>query len=390
MHVHVKPLAPVLAVLLLIIAAAGLPAENDPLVQDPPKQLRLTFAGDIMAHVPNFTFTPYEAIYAPVSRLLRDCDLSFANLEFPVDDSAPYSSYPRFNVHSEYAWAAITAGFNVFSLANNHSADRGVPGIAATQAAMAALADRAMRDMRRSVRFNGLRSNKNDPPWRMETIQVGGMKIGFVALAEWVNETGYTRWVQHFDCRDNPKDDSLLAWIATVRPSVDLLVLSYHWGDEYVFLQSPKRAAFTRKLVDAGVDILWGHHPHVLQQWYLLESARGQALVMPSLGNFVSGQSWYVTPDRKASIDAAKGNSVLFKVGLDRDDNGLIRFTELNPVLVSNFKLDSGQVVVRTNAELLATLKGSWLNYYRYRNEIMTSFIKNSAQASQVYGLGLD
>jgi poly-gamma-glutamate synthesis protein (capsule biosynthesis protein) len=381
----------ILAILAaLSILMPAIDAEIGPVGKTGPRPLRLTFAGDIMAHTPNFTFTPYEAIYEPVARLLRDCDLSFTNLEFPVDDSAPYASYPRFNVHSEYPWAAITAGFSVFSLANNHSADRGVAGIASTQAAMTALAKRAASELQRTITFNGLRADKSDPPWRMDTIQVSGMRVGFVALAEWVNESQHTRWVQYFDSRNDPVAEKLLTWIASVRSSVDVMILSYHWGDEYVFLQSKARAAFSRKLVDAGVDIIWGTHPHVLQQWYLLDSARGQALVMPSLGNFVSGQSWYVTPDRKGSIDAAKGNSVLFKVGLDMDNRGMIRFVELNPVLVSNYRLDSGQVVVRTNADLLNNLTGDWLSFYRYRNRIMTDFIKNSALASTVYGSGSD
>jgi poly-gamma-glutamate synthesis protein (capsule biosynthesis protein) len=366
------------------MAEAGAPATANP------RPLRLTFAGDIMAHVPNYTYQPYEGIYAPVVRLLKDCDLSFANLEFPVDDAAPYASFPRFNVHSEYVWAAITAGFNVFSLANNHTADRGPAGVASTDRAIKSLADRARRELLRDIGSNGLRPDKADPPWRMDIIRAGGLKLGFVAVAEWVNETQHTRWVQHYDCREDPADTRFEDWIASVRPSVDLLVLSYHWGDEYVFLQSAKRAAFTRRLVDVGVDILWGNHPHVLQQWYTLDGPRGQALVMPSLGNFVSGQTWYITPDRKGSIDAAKGNSMLFKVSVDRDAAGRIRFPELNPVLVSSYKLETGQVVVRTNADLLASLKGDWLKFYQYRNSIMTDFIKNSDQASKVYGLTFD
>jgi hypothetical protein len=111
---------------------------------------------------------------------------------------------------------------------------------------------------------------------------------------------------------------------------------------------------------------------------------------MPSLGNFVSGQTWYLTPDRKGSIDAAKGNSMLFKISVDCDSAGRIRFPELNPVLVSSYKLESGQVVVRTNADLLASLKGDWLKFYQYRNSIMTDFIMNSEQASRVYGLDSD
>jgi poly-gamma-glutamate synthesis protein (capsule biosynthesis protein) len=166
--------------------------------------------------------------------------------------------------------------------------------------------------------------------------------------------------------------------------------LSYHWGDEYSFVQSADRARFSRQLVDAGVDIIWGNHPHVLQAWYLLDSKRGQALVMPSLGNFISAQSWGVGPGRMGSIDAAKGNSVLFKVGVDWDAGQRIRFDELNPVLIANWQNSQGQMVVRTLADLLATEKGDWLTFWKYRSAVMTDFIQNSAQAGKIYGLPSD
>ena len=156
-------------------------------------KLRLTFAGDVMAHTVNFNHQPFSTVYEPIKYLLADSDLNFANLEFPVDNSAPYASFPYFNVHSEYPWAAIEAGFNVFSLANNHSADRGPAGIAKTQEAMAELAIRSSRELQRAIIFNGLRPHKEDSPWQMEIRVVNGVKVGFVALAEWVNEVQHTK-----------------------------------------------------------------------------------------------------------------------------------------------------------------------------------------------------
>src|SRR6185369_14910611 len=100
---------------------------------------------------------PYEYIYENVKYLLQADDLSFVNLETPVVETAPYSSYPLFNVHSEYVWPAIQAGFDVFSLANNHAGDRGSSGIPKTIKAMEDLATSAQSELNRRVSYGGLR-----------------------------------------------------------------------------------------------------------------------------------------------------------------------------------------------------------------------------------------
>ena len=93
------------------------------------KPLNLSFAGDIMAHNVNFRMKNYALIYEDIAPLLKENDVCFANLETPVCETREYQSYPCFNVHAEYVQAAIDAGFNVFSLANNHTNDQGKEGI---------------------------------------------------------------------------------------------------------------------------------------------------------------------------------------------------------------------------------------------------------------------
>ena len=96
------------------------------------KNLRLLFAGDIMAHTQNFAMKDYSLIWDDVRDMVQDADYSFANLEAPVDKSKPFESYPTFNMQPSYPAAALDAGFNLISLANNHSNDQGSQGIKAT------------------------------------------------------------------------------------------------------------------------------------------------------------------------------------------------------------------------------------------------------------------
>ena len=94
--------------------------------------LVLTFAGDLMAHTVNFNMNEYDLIYKDVEKILYSDDLSFVNIETPVCDALPLSTYPCFNVHTPYLRAAVQAGFDMLGFANNHTNDHGTTGIDGT------------------------------------------------------------------------------------------------------------------------------------------------------------------------------------------------------------------------------------------------------------------
>lgn len=348
-----------------------------------------TFAGDLMAHTPNFSIEPFDYIYSKIAYLLRDDDLSFVNLETPVDDGAPYATYPLFNVHSPYVWAAIEAGFDVFSLANNHSGDRGAKGVPKTQTALESLRVRTKEELGRDLYFDGLRPNGNQSarPFSFEVIRLRGKKIGFVSIAEYSNVPSVTPWMHTVFYTNPAQAEAFLVWVASIRPSLDLLVVGYHWGTEYATSQGSEGAKFSRQLVDAGVDVLWGHHPHVLQPWYKLESPRGDALVLPSMGNFVSGQAWFLGPGDARSKSANRGDSALVKLEISLDKTNRVRIDNVQPVLISSYKTKDGGVQVRTMIDLIRSLDGPWREFYRERFNIMSAFYPESLWPSVDLGL---
>lgn len=81
------------------------------------------------------------------------------------------------------------------------------------------------------------------------------------------------------------------------RGASDLVLVSVHWGQEYQAGPSQHQQELAQLLVDAGADVIWGHHPHVLQRMeWLRSSADGHTgLVMYSLGNALSDQ--WMLPD---------------------------------------------------------------------------------------------
>ena len=95
-------------------------------------ELTLSFSGDIMAHDVNFKMKDYNRIYDDIRDILLNDDLTFGNVETPVCEERPLSSFPCFNIHKDYLRAAIEGGFDVFSFANNHTNDQGIQGIDGT------------------------------------------------------------------------------------------------------------------------------------------------------------------------------------------------------------------------------------------------------------------
>jgi poly-gamma-glutamate synthesis protein (capsule biosynthesis protein) len=107
----------------------------------PKEKLTLSFLGDTMAHDVNFRIKDFSVVYEGIKDILLADDLTFSNLEIPVDEKIPYKTYPQFNVHREYVQAVIDAGIDVFPLANNHSLDQSIEGIYQTLGSMMILRD---------------------------------------------------------------------------------------------------------------------------------------------------------------------------------------------------------------------------------------------------------
>lgn len=150
--------------------------------------LTLTFAGDLMAHDVNFNMSDYREIYTDLAEILLQDDLSFCNVEMPVCETMPLSSYPNFNVHRSYIQAAIDGGFDVFAQANNHTNDQGIKGIAGTVANFEALeATNALKE--KKIYYSGLKKNATDEI-KPTVIEKNGFTILFLSITEILNSYG--------------------------------------------------------------------------------------------------------------------------------------------------------------------------------------------------------
>jgi poly-gamma-glutamate synthesis protein (capsule biosynthesis protein) len=201
---------------------------------------------------------------------LQSADVLFGNLEVVI------SAFDRHNVsfdqsvfraQPEAVDGLKAAGFDVLSLATNHIMQHGQQAL-----------DECLRRLREAgISVTGI-ARPEMGIQNFQTLERGGLKLGFL---------GYNQRPQQYFL-DPPSyvpgdADAIIADIAAVRSGVDFLVISIHWGDEFIDYPSSDQVRLAHRMVDAGASLVLGHHPHVVQGVELY----GAGIVAYSLGNFV-------------------------------------------------------------------------------------------------------
>ncbi|MBI5463723.1 MAG: CapA family protein [Ignavibacteriales bacterium] len=211
--------------------------------------------------------------------LLDRADLVFANLESQITEQHGETQSPKSNLifcAPPVAGSSLKeAGIGIVSAANNHAWDYGKTALRETSAYLDSV----------HVAVAGI-----DPEgigkFRLPVLERGGIRFGFAAYAEFVNlKDNWQGYISLFDSARARVE------IATLRSKSDIVVVSYHGGNEYSNGASQAALGSMRFLADAGADIVLGHHPHVVQGM----ERRGKSFIFFSLGNVVFYQpqrSW--------------------------------------------------------------------------------------------------
>jgi hypothetical protein len=344
--------------LLLLVPLAAFPQA--------PRTLRLAFLGDIMAHSVNYRVADYHDIYAGIGDILAGSDLSFANLEFPVDAARAVSDYPAFNGSRAYWQAAVDAGIGVFSLANNHALDQGVEGIRQTLGSAAAVRTPSGGP----IRFSGIRTNLR-LPFAPELIVVRGVRIGFLAVTQFLNTGGANPFVDVADYEDPAAEARLLALVASASRACDIFILSYHGDREYSPRASPGKVRFFRRLLASGATIVYGHHPHVFQGYEVVREGGESRVALLSMGNLISGMTWRADPADPQAVNPATGDSAVLLVDVLVTGAGS-SVTGVRAVPVSDYRNAMGEMVVGKTEDLARSASGlpaPWVRWFRARLE---------------------
>lgn len=293
----------------------------------------------------------FRPMLEKIKPITSQYDLAYYNQETILGGtSLGLSNYPRFNSPQEVGDAFIDAGFNLVSLATNHTMDIGEEGV---------LSSLNYWKTKTDVTTAGSYSSfaERDTPVIKE---INGIKYAFFAYTMWNNGLSTPSGKEYYN--NEYSDELVAADIARVKDKVDVILVAMHWGIEYSNGVSADQERIANYLASLGVNIVIGSHPHVVEPVEYI----GNTLVIYSLGNFISDQD---TNDRLTGLMM----SVDIKKTVDKDQKSVIienpkaelLYTTSNLYGKRNFK-------VYPYSQLNSTLFPAYQEYYeKYKNILM-------------------
>ena len=257
-----------------------------------PAEYRLDMVGDALIHdkIYNDAKTgntyDFKKMISLIKPITSKYDVAYYNQETILGGKGiGLSAYPAFNSPYEVGDAMIDAGFNLVSLATNHTMDRGTKAIQNSRKywdskkdvlAVGSYTSQASRDEVHIVKKNNITYTMLNYTYGTNGINVPNKYLVNVWPVKGSNPKTDTAYQNY---KKQVKID-----IEKVRGKVDVVMVAMHWGIEYTYTPNSYQKDMAAYLSSLGVDIIIGTHPHVVQpiEWI------GDTLVIYSLGNFIS------------------------------------------------------------------------------------------------------
>lgn len=235
------------------------------------RPIQIAAVGDISFEGRNAEH-PNPKAFAAVAPWFRKADIAIGNLENPLIDSGePIAGKCTLHGHTGWADVLSASGIKIVSLANNHLMDYGLAGLSSTMDAL----------KRAGIACVGAGLNESDALAPL-ILKIHDQKLAFIArssveVSSQCFAKGSQGGVAKFEL------DETIGTAAKAKQRVDHVFLIIHWGLEEYAYPTVKQRNDAAVLMDAGVDCILGHHPHVAQGY---EKITGKP-VFYSLGNFM-------------------------------------------------------------------------------------------------------
>lgn len=273
----------------------------------------LLFVGDAMQHqaqldrareLGGVTYD-YSGCFTYIAPTITEADYAVCNLEVPLGGGPDYTGYPCFSAPDSYAVALKDAGFDMFLTANNHCLDRRDKAARRTIAALDSLGIDHVGTYRDSL------DRLDKVPFIKD---IKGFKVGFLNYTYGTNGIPPQDGVEVSLIDKKRIADEIRS---TREAGAEILVVAMHWGIEYVLLPVKSQTEMADFLVDQGVDLIIGGHPHVIQPMKVIRNEKEDkdVLLVYSLGNFISNMK---TADTRGGA--------LVRARIERDSTGRVRF----------------------------------------------------------------
>lgn len=345
--------------------------EQEEIIEEPEDiieeySLSFTAVGDALIHSSVYADAKvgngydFKPMFENVKPIFEKYDLAFYNQETILGGTEiGLSSYPCFNSPYEVGDAFMDMGFNLVSLATNHTLDRGRTAISNSlaywgkQEGVIAAGSYVSEEVRTT-------------PVILEKNGITYTLLAYTTVDNGLSISSNYSYMYNLYNAEKVKQD-----IERVRDKVDLLIVSMHWGTEYTHTPTTEQREIAQYLADLGVNIVVGHHPHVLQPIDFI----GDTMVVYSLGNFISAQ---IGMERmiglKADVTVKKtvtnGEAV---ITLEEPKAELV-YTRLYRWYDANGNSYSKDFKIYTFGQLNDDILSGYKNYYDKYMKIATSY----------------
>lgn len=282
----------------VVLVVAGCSATPEPATEQPsappssrsakprPPEFTVVATGDVLIH-PALTEQAeddaraagagerdYRPLFEGVRPMISAADLALCHLEVPLArPDGPFSGYPSFNAPPEVAEALASTGYDACSTASNHTLDQGYEGVTSTLDVL----DDAGLEHTGSYRTEA----ESKKPLLLD---VDGVKVGHVSLTYGFNGIELPEdkpWLANVLDAEAASEAAVDARAA----GADVVIVSAHWGVEHQHEPTPQQEQLAEKLLaDDNIDLLIGHHAHVVQP---IEKV-GSKWVAYGLGNHIA------------------------------------------------------------------------------------------------------
>ncbi len=338
-------------------------------------KLSLVMAGDALindylyedanrvANYKGYDFHPYLRL---IKEEISNYDLAYYNQETIIGGvGIGLSSYPAFNSPETIGDAMIDTGFNIVSLATNHTLDRGKQAV---------LNSREYWNKHDNVYAIGSYSS-NEEKKEIESKIFSKNKIKYAILNYTYGTNGIPvpngeeYLVNVWDTGSNYEKykEKVISDIKTLRDKVDILMVAMHWGIEYTHKETDIQEKTAKFLAENGVDIIIGTHPHVIEPVTFIDDT----LVFYSLGNFISSQTSSSCVDYKCSIGLLSSLEITKTI---KDGNEDIKIDNIKNNLIYTYHNNYHDylVIPFSNSEIKNHLNNYEEVYNRYAKIIAT------------------
>lgn len=347
--------------------AIEVPKENIPNVEvkddeKSPKvyEVKMIMVGDALIHdrlyntVRNedgsYDFKPTIQYIKPI---ITKYDLKYYNQETILGGAElGYSSYPRFNSPNEVGDAFLDAGFNLVSLATNHTMDKGERGV---------LNSVNYWKSKKNVVYSGQWSSWDERN-EVHVYDINGISYAFFSYTTWTNGLETPNGKEYLN--NVYSDEKAANDISKIRDLVDVVIVAMHWGTEYSLGVSSSQEYIANYLAGLGVDLIIGSHPHVVEPVEYINN--GKTFVIYSLGNFLSAQY---------GIDRLTGLMVEVTIKKVVDVDGTITVSIESPKAELTYTQTNDYTKYRVYpySKLNSTILPDYMNYYEYYKGIVSS-----------------